>query len=718
MKSKHLSGYQKRKKRKLEEEKRKVDFGSLHKFIVTQPVDEHVEDHIDENVEENIDEQFEEHVEEHVEEQEDAEVEEAEEQVPAEELIDICDPRRWDKLNYDEIKLLVEKCPKRDTSIMYGPYDKYKRRFSASLYTRTLPNLEKCDREWLVYSKELDNAFCFCCKVFKKGIAKGNLDDKGYGDWHHVTNRLKDHEKSLDHLTNRNKWFEMRKRLKMNETIDKIQYEQFKKEKDYWKHVLLRIIAVVKFLAKHNLAFRGSKEKLYKKGNGNFLGIIEMLEEFDPVIKEHVRRITSEGLHVHYLGHTIQNELILLIAEEIKKELIKRIKEAKYCSIILDCTPDSSHQEQMTIIVRYVKLSNDSVTVEESFLGFLHVDDTTGKGLFDITVEELKSLGLDIDDMRGQVYDNGANMKGKEKGVQNRFLNLNPRAFYTPCGCHSLNLTLCDMANTSVKGKNFFGLIQRIYTIFANSTKRWEILKENVKGWSLKSLCQTRWESRVESLKAIKLQLVDVREALLQVGEKDNDAAIASEATSLAEKELGDFEFLLSTVIWYQVLNQVNIVSKKLQSKDMHLDTAISELNKLIEYFKDYRETGFSKAIDEGKVIASEMGIDPVFPQRCSIKRKKSFDESSGSEVSFTAEENFRVNYFIYIVEQATSSIETRFQQFKEYDTLFGFLFPHNLRGIEDEDLKSSCHRLEKTLMFEERSDIDAEELYMELKLF
>ena len=171
-------------------------------------------------------------------------------------------------------------------------------------------------------------------------------------------------------------------------------------------------------------------------------------------------------------------------------------------------------------------------------------------------------------------------------------------------------------------------------------------------------------------------------------------------------------------MIWYQVLNQVNVVSKRLQSKDMHLDTAISELNKLIEFFKDYRETGFSKAIDEAKEIASDMGVDPVFPQRRLIQRKKRFDESSTSEVSFTGEENFRVNYFIYIVDKATSSLETRFQQFKEYDTLFGFLFPHNLRGIEDKNLKSSCHRLEKALRFEIRSDIDAEELYMELKLF
>ena len=341
-----------------------------------------------------------------------------------------------------------------------------------------------------------------------------------------------------------------------------------------------------------------------------------MLQEFDPVIQEHVRRIITDEMHVHYLGHRIQNEIILLLAEEIRKEIIKCIKEAKYYSIILYCTPDSSHQEQMTIIGRYLKFSSNSVTVEESFLGFLNVNDTTGKGLYEITLEELKSLGLEIDDMCGQGYDNGAIMKGKHQGVQKRFLDLNPRAFYTPCGCHSLNLTLCDMAHVCVKGKSFFGIIQRIYTIFANSINRWQILKNNVKGWSLKSLSQTRWESRVESVKAIKLQLVDVREALHEVGEKDNDYATASAANSLAEKELGDFEFVVSIVIWYQLLKEVNIVSKKLQLKDMHLDIAIKEINRLTQYFKDYRETGYSKAIEEAKEIASELGIDPIFPQK------------------------------------------------------------------------------------------------------
>lgn len=86
------------------------------------------------------------------------------------------------------------------------------------------------------------------------------------------------------------------------------------------------------------------------------------------------------------------------------------------------------------------------------------VDDTSGFGLFSKLEEVLLDLGLDIDDVRGQAYDNGANMKWKHKGVQKRLLDVNPRAFYTPCGCHSLNLVLCDMANCCSKGSNFFGL--------------------------------------------------------------------------------------------------------------------------------------------------------------------------------------------------------------------------------------------------------------------
>ncbi|XP_071690513.1 uncharacterized protein [Rutidosis leptorrhynchoides] len=284
---KQLSGCEKLKRKRLDEQMKQSQAGALEKYLKKPTHEEH------EQVQVNLEETK---GQEHIDEQEAEKDEHAETNINEEDVIhnivDIFDPRSWEGLNSDEIKLLVEKGPKRDNNIVSGPYTK-NRRFCATLYTRTLPNLEKCDRPWLVYSKELDKIFCFCCKIFRKGQPRGGLAGKGYKNWHHAPEKLGIHETTRVHLANMSKWYDMRKRLKLKETIDKVQYEQLMKERDYWMQVLLRIVAVVKFLAKHSLAFRGSKEKLYQKGNGNFLGLIEMLEEFDPIIKEHVRRIVK-----------------------------------------------------------------------------------------------------------------------------------------------------------------------------------------------------------------------------------------------------------------------------------------------------------------------------------------------------------------------------------------------------------------------------------------
>ena len=252
---------------------------------------------------------------------------------------DIFDPRYWDSLDTKQIDILAQKGPKRDLSIQKGPRDRYSRRFSALFYNRKLPNGEYCDRDWLVYSQELDRVFCFGCKLFTKGYRKGQLANEGYNDWTHLDTRLKEHETSADHVLNMTTWYELRSRLQKNQTIDKAAQRQLEKEKDHWRKVLFRIICIVRYLAKHNLAFRGTNSKLYDDSNGNFLGLIEMLAEFDPFIQEHVRRITNKETHVHYLDHKIQNELIHMLASAIKSEIIKKIKRAKFSSVILDCTP-------------------------------------------------------------------------------------------------------------------------------------------------------------------------------------------------------------------------------------------------------------------------------------------------------------------------------------------------------------------------------------------
>jgi hypothetical protein len=88
------------------------------------------------------------------------------------------------------------------------------------------------------------------------------------------------------------------------------------------------------------------------------------------------------------------------------------------------------------------------------------VDDTSGLRLFNVLVEFMKSSGLNIDDIWGQGYDNESNMKGKHQEVQKRLLDMNPRVLYMSCACHSLNLTLCNMANSSRKAISFFEIVQ------------------------------------------------------------------------------------------------------------------------------------------------------------------------------------------------------------------------------------------------------------------
>ena len=523
---------------------------------------------------------------------------------------------------------------------------------------------------------------------------------------------------SNEHIINMSSWIDLELRLLKNKIIDKSIQEQIKRDEEHWKKVLTRILAVVKTLGKNNLAFRGKNEKIYQKNSGNFLSLIEMIAEFDPVMQEHVRRIKDNKIHTHYLGHNIQNELINLLASEIRNKIIKKIIEAKYFSIILDCTPDVSHQEQMSFILRCVDISSSPIKVIEYFVEFLKVDDTTGKGLFDAIVDEIKNIGLDINNLRGQGYDNGSNMKGKQQGVQKRLLDINPRSFYTPCGCHNLNLVLCDMANSCTKAISFFGVVQRIYSLFSSSTKRWKILQDNIPGLTLKSLSQTRWESRIESIKAIRFQAPQIRDALLKLAEVSEDPKTKSEANCLATYELENFEFLLGMTIWYDILFAINSVSKNLQSKDMCIDIAIEQLKSLLSFFKKYRENGFTSAMISSKEITSQMDIEPKFHDKRIIHRRKQFDENVDNEIIRSLEESFRIDYFLYIVDQAIFSLQSRFEQFKIYENIFGFLFSsRKLKSLDNNSLKEYCLNLECSLKYNNYSDIDGLDLFSELKI-
>jgi len=207
----------------------------------------------------------------------------------------------------------------KDFDFPYSVIDGTKRKFSTFYYTRKLKNCEIIERNWLVYSKSCDRVFCFCCKLFSSsGPQQSLLSTIGTNNWKCLSENLKSHERSSQHLKSVQIWMELKLRISENSTIDKAHQSAIEKEKQHWENVMIRIITPIQYLAKHNDAFRGSSDVVNTENNGKFIGIIEMMGKFNPTIMEHLCRIKNKETRIHYLGHDIQNELIELMATEIK----------------------------------------------------------------------------------------------------------------------------------------------------------------------------------------------------------------------------------------------------------------------------------------------------------------------------------------------------------------------------------------------------------------
>ena len=81
-----------------------------------------------------------------------------------------------------------------------------------------------------------------------------------------------------------------------------------------------------------------------------------------------------------------------LMGQAVLQEIILRIKAAKYFAVILDCTPDISHQEEMLMVIRYVAdgvQSNAPAGVYEHFIKFSVVESSTGESLHNTLLHEL-----------------------------------------------------------------------------------------------------------------------------------------------------------------------------------------------------------------------------------------------------------------------------------------------------------------------------------------
>jgi hypothetical protein len=85
---------------------------------------------------------------------------------------------------------------------------------------------------------------------------------------------------------------------------------------------------VTLFCARNNIAFRGTSEVIEHPHAGLFLNLIELISHYNPLLKEHIE--AHKNGFVHYLPYAVQNEFLTLLANQVRTEIITRVKNAKY----------------------------------------------------------------------------------------------------------------------------------------------------------------------------------------------------------------------------------------------------------------------------------------------------------------------------------------------------------------------------------------------------
>lgn len=69
---------------------------------------------------------------------------------------------------------------------------------------------------------------------------------------------------------------------------------------------------------------------------GNFLAILQLLANQDPVVKKKLSGIQN----AKYTSHQIQNEVLDILAEMVRSIIIKEVKDSQVFSLLADETKD------------------------------------------------------------------------------------------------------------------------------------------------------------------------------------------------------------------------------------------------------------------------------------------------------------------------------------------------------------------------------------------
>lgn len=206
-----------------------------------------------------------------------------------------------------------------------------------------------------------------------------------------------------------------------------------------------------------------------------------------------------------YTSGEIQNEIIMVMALRVIREIAAYLHEAQFYTIMADETADVSNREQVVICIRWV---SDNFAVHEEFIGMYVVDKIDAKTLVTTIKDVMCRLNIPLIKLRGQCYDGAASMAGSRSGVAKMILDEEPRALYTHCYGHALNLACSDTVKQCKIMKDALDVAYELIKLIKKSPRRdacFTRLKTEIAPAApgVRVLCPTRWTVRADALHSI-----------------------------------------------------------------------------------------------------------------------------------------------------------------------------------------------------------------------
>ena len=392
---------------------------------------------------------------------------------------------------------------------------------------------------------------------------------------------------------------------------------------------LRSIIETIFFCGRQGIALRGHRDDSLavsenpESNHGNFLALLHFRAQAgDLVLKEHLSSASGNAL---YTSKTIQNEVIGICVDLIRNSILKDARCAGYFSVIADEATDIANHEQLAVSLRFVKNGLPC----DKFLGFHRcVTGVSGQALADNILKMLAEWQLQPHLLRGQAYDGAGAMAGKTKGVATRISEKYPKALYTHCEAHRLNL--CVVKCCSIREiNNMMQCADSVSRFFDNSPKRYLALDESIerecpeeKRRKLKQMCRTRWVERHEVFIDLLVPISKCLETIARSSPAEWNRETRSDSHSLL-LGISQFSFIFALVLAQKVLSYTKGLSVKLQGRYVDAVRAYCDIETTLKACRSGVDDFHEKIYGEVLTICHSLEIEESTPRYAKTSRQQ-----------------------------------------------------------------------------------------------